>query len=85
MKGRNDKCKKGMTGRKDSGRKRKEVHNKSFPRKNNTQGELNTSETQRIIPYRNFKIGLTEGSPNVRNLSVKDAHFPKVRRKIAAN
>ena len=79
MKGRNAKWRKGITGRKDSGRKRQEIQDISFPHKNNTQGELNTSETQRMIPDRSFKFNLTEGSPNQRNLIVKDANFPKLR------
>ena len=79
IKGRNAKGKKGMTGRKDSGRKRKEVHNNLFPHEDNPQGELNTGETQRLTYFKNFKLNLTEGSQNSQNTSKKDAHFPELR------
>ena len=68
-----------MTGRKDSGRKRKEVHNNLFPHEDTPQGEMNTSETQRSNYYMNFKLNLTEGSQNSQNISIKDAHFPELR------
>ena len=79
LKGRNAKWRKEIAGRKDSGRKRQEVQNKSFPQINTTQGELNISETQRVFHFRNFNFIETEGSQNEVNLKLKDAHFPKLR------